>query len=372
MKRAVFIAHTAVRGIATPIRALLAGAVVLLAACAPHPEQYSPGGEATFEVTSQSLSAAPGESVVLQLRAVCPYSTPVPLNAAITGVDITQWAVTGRRALGDPSTSLDPSSGLLWHCDRPGNVPVALHTGFYELTFTARATARPATHAIALTLSQNTANPGTTVFPRQLQITASRFDTNLLLNPTFDEPVVVGGLPDAPANWRGDLAASVAAEAGIVPRSGAMMLHFQATGGVGSTNTVASQQWQIVDVSALRADIDAGRVRADAGAWFNRVVGGASTDRRFDLRLHAYSGLPTQLPASYVNPAGVRLAERVASLDSIGAVWQQASLSLALPPGTTYLLVEINAFEDVRNDDGAVAEFDGHYADDISLVLVRN
>jgi hypothetical protein len=43
----------------------------------------------------------------------------------------------------------------------------------------------------------------------------------------------------------------------------------------------------------------------------------------------------------------------------------------ALPPGTTYLLVEIYAFEDVRND-AVLPEFDGHYADDISLVLVRN
>jgi hypothetical protein len=34
------------------------------------------------------------------------------------------------------------------------------------------------------------------------------------------------------------------------------------------------------------------------------------------------------------------------------------------------VLVEIYAFEDVQNDAAGV-EFDGHYADDISLVLVQ-
>ena len=57
-------------------------------------------------------------------------------------------------------------------------------------------------------------------------------------------------------------------------------------------------------------------------------------------------------------------------LDASAFSWQQVQASLALPPNTTYVLVEIYAFEDQVNDaDGA--EFAGHYADELSLVLVR-
>ena len=110
----------------------------------------------------------------------------------------------------------------------------------------------------------------------------------------------------------------------------------------------ASQQWQIVDVSTLAADIAAGRVRADASAWFNRVVGDSTTDRRFDIRLLAFNVAAADLPAAYV--AGTQLAVQAASIQTVGNVWQQAALNMILPAGTRLLLVEIYAFEDVVND----------------------
>lgn len=204
-------------------------------------------------------------------------------------------------------------------------------------------------------------------------LTVITYGVNLLINPGFESAVLATlGLPTAPGNWQGDRAESIGADQGITPRfPSTQMLKFIATADVPSTNNLTSQRWQIIDVSAYRADIDATRVRADASAWFNRVIGNGFTDRRFDLRLHAFSGSPSQLPVSYVNPAGVRLAELTVSVDTTGNNWQQAVLQLALPAGTTYLLVEIYAYEDVRND-AVLPEFDGHYADDISLMLIRN
>ncbi len=111
-----------------------------------------------------------------------------------------------------------------------------------------------------------------------------------------------------------------------------------------------------------------GGVRADASAWFNRVQVDAATDRRFDLRLLAFDGNPAEVGARYV--AGTWLAQQTVMLDSAAFSWQQVQASLALPPNTSYVLVEIYAFEDQVNDaDGA--EFAGHYADELSLVLVR-
>ena len=114
--------------------------------------------------------------------------------------------------------------------------------------------------------------------------------------------------------------------------------------------------------------IAAGGVRAEAGAWFNRIVAGTTTDRRFDLRVLAFDGEPAEVAARYV--AGTWLAQQTATVDADPFRWQQVQASLVLPPTTTYVLVEIYAFEDVQND-AEGTEFAGHYADDISLVLVR-
>lgn len=192
--------------------------------------------------------------------------------------------------------------------------------------------------------------------------------TNLIANPGFEDQTAAGGLPAAPGFWQGDAHGTVAAENDVVPREGARMLKFVATGGVGSTNTLASQLWQTVDLRDQAALIAAGGVRADASAWFNRVQVDAATDRRFDLRLLAFDGNPAEVGARYV--AGTWLAQQTVMLDSAAFSWQQVQASLALPPNTSYVLVEIYAFEDQVNDaDGA--EFAGHYADELSLVLVR-
>lgn len=191
---------------------------------------------------------------------------------------------------------------------------------------------------------------------------------NLVRNPGFESPVGAGTLPVAAGLWAGDATSLSAGEGGVVPHGGRSMLKFVATGPSASAALLTSQLWQIVDLSEWSAAIARGDVRADASAWFHRVVGTATTDRRFDLRVLAYDGPPAELPVRYA--ANRALALQAAVVDSAGVAWQQASASLLLPPGTRYVLVEIYAYEDVRND--AVApEFDGHYADDVALVLRR-
>lgn len=192
---------------------------------------------------------------------------------------------------------------------------------------------------------------------------------NLLVDPGFEDGVATGPVPSVPGSWRGDLATTVPAENDIAPHGGAAMLKFVATGNVASTNTVASQMWQLVDLREFATAIAAGDVRADASAWFTRVAGGEATDRRFDLRLLAFDGDPGSVAARYAGAAWI--AEQVTSVMPAPGTWQQASVGLTLPPGTTSVLVEVYAYEDVVNDDGEASEFAGHYADDVSLVLTQ-
>ena len=83
-----------------------------------------------------------------------------------------------------------------------------------------------------------------------------------------------------------------------------------------------------------------------------RVAGGEATDRRFDLRLLAFDGDPGTVGARYASAAWI--AEQVASVMPAPGTWQQASVGLTLPAGTTSVLVEVYAYEDVVNDDGRV------------------
>lgn len=190
--------------------------------------------------------------------------------------------------------------------------------------------------------------------------------SNLLLNPGFEQIVAAGGLPSLAGVWQGDATSTVPAENGITPHGGASMLKFVSTAQQASATLVSSQMWQIVDLQAWSTAIDAGGVSVDASAWFNRVTGGPNTDRRFDLRVLAFDTTDAGVPTRY--QANSAMAVQAASVNTTGAAWQQASLSLVLPPQTRVVLVEIYAYEDVLND--AVApEFDGHYADDVMLQL---
>jgi len=195
---------------------------------------------------------------------------------------------------------------------------------------------------------------------------ASAYGHNLLQNPSFDQAVILGTLPQAPGNWRGDLAAVVHAELGIVPHSGATMLKFLATGALPSAVTLTSSLWQVIEVGAFAKAIAAGGVRASAGVWFNRIDAGEDTDRRFDLRVLAFDGNPSDLVTRYATSSW--LAEETAPLVSTAHKWQRVGASLVLPPRTSYLLVEIVASEDMLND-AESPEFAGHYADELSLVL---
>jgi hypothetical protein len=197
------------------------------------------------------------------------------------------------------------------------------------------------------------------------------YDANLLQNPGFETAVAVGGLPTAVGRWQGDSAARWPAGGDFTPRNGASALRFLTSGPAGATAAgVSSQQWQIIDLTPLAADIDAGRVRAEGQAWFYRAPNAETTDDRFDLRLGAFRGVPSEFPLSFAAPSGVRLADEVSSVVASPARWTQAQRAFTIPAGARYIVVEIYAYEN-RVNDATFPEFDGHYADDISLVLRR-
>lgn len=203
-----------------------------------------------------------------------------------------------------------------------------------------------------------------------LQVCAGALATgNLITHPGFELPATVSTRPDTFGSWGGDPTEITGRQNGIDPSQGDRMLHFLYASGYGATSQYeASELAQLVDLSFFADDVTSGNVVAVAEAQVNRVAGDAQTDTAFGILLLAFSGSPEDYqPGSEFELARSDRAYYLSDADV--ATWESTSMALRLPSGTDYLCVIVYAAEDVYND-ASGSEFDGHYADAVSLVLV--
>jgi hypothetical protein len=195
---------------------------------------------------------------------------------------------------------------------------------------------------------------------------------NLLANSGFDVPRNTVGLPDKFRAWGGDWTGIVEypqffVEPGILPIDEGM-LQFGSTSpsqsptdpGVGSTSDIL----QYVDLAPL-ADYD-GELTALLTASFNRVAGDEQTDTEFALVLAAHQGTPENSPGQATS-----MAHEISYIITDGNIetWEQQSVELSIPAGADFLQVTLAAIENVFDDSGYLAEFDGHFADAASLIV---
>ncbi len=209
---------------------------------------------------------------------------------------------------------------------------------------------------------------------------AAPISGNLLDNPSFETLENIcctfngagNLLPTSFADdWRGELASIVTAGS-ITPADGTRMLQFVATGAGPAHTFNSSEVFQIVDVSGFAAQIAGGDVVAQGNFFANRVAGDDQTDTRFLVHVLAMTGAESAFPFNIADGTGVfRLAEAAVNFDTDADVstWQEVSVTLPIPVGTTYLGIRVGAVENVVNDTSA-PEFDGHFADKAFLGLV--
>jgi len=194
---------------------------------------------------------------------------------------------------------------------------------------------------------------------------------NLLGNCGFEVKQVLGIWPTAPGVWGGDMAGAAGAQQGIKPRDGKSMLWFHHCNFRSSGSASGAQVCQVIDLTKVREAVRAGRVRAFASAFFNRVAGNARTDTAFGMSLIAYSGSPRQHFA--LSQRNASIGRQIARLDSDAnpATWEKLAAGIRLPKNTDFLVLQLLAAENVFNDLNGV-EFDGHYADSAFLTLVTD
>lgn len=194
---------------------------------------------------------------------------------------------------------------------------------------------------------------------------------NLLGNAGFEVKRVQGIWPTGPGVWGGDMAEAVAAEQGIKPRRGKNMLQFHHGNFRSSGSAGGAQVCQVIDLSKVKQAVRAGKVRAFASAFFNRVAGNAQTDTAFSVSLIAYAGSPRQHFALSQRKAAIGRVHNGLDSDANLATWEKVAASMRLPKNTDFLVIQIQAAENVFNNLKGV-EFDGHYADTTFVTLVTD
>ena len=193
---------------------------------------------------------------------------------------------------------------------------------------------------------------------------------NLLVNPGFETIVATtGSWPTNVGYWRGDDSAIVTASDGILPLEGSHMLKFIYAASGRPSEFGACEVMQVLDLTAFASFISQGHGVAVASANFNRVHGDSQTDRAFGVELRAYAGDASTFPSQYQNGDELALDYDQISTDGDTSTWEAASIELSLPVTTGFVAVRIWASENVHNDLTGV-EFDGHYADATSLVVI--
>ena len=178
-----------------------------------------------------------------------------------------------------------------------------------------------------------------------------------LVDASFEDPASYHTSGDYGVGyWKGDPATIVQSQDGITPLDGNSMLQFLDIDH-GQLNNI----WQLVDITPYASIIADGQQTAEVTASFNRIAGDATTHWGFQLALYAYDGDPSEFP-------GIPLVTEYTHLnsDSDLGTWESLTTTIPLlPSNTTYLAVGVFATRNIAND----FEFDGHYADAVSLTV---
>jgi hypothetical protein len=201
-----------------------------------------------------------------------------------------------------------------------------------------------------------------------LLLVSSVFGANEVINPGFEtDETTSSGWPNSYGDWSGDLSSITGTSDGITPYEGQQMLKFKGSLDIGASPTHdGSEVFQLIDISSYSDLVASGQAIAKTSAFFNRIAGDAYTDTKFALEISACTGDLSNFNGNY---SFIDTQEVIFFSDSDSQTWEQVTADLLIPANTDYLAINIAAGEDIYND-GTYPEFDGHYADAVSIEIV--
>ena len=201
-------------------------------------------------------------------------------------------------------------------------------------------------------------------------VVTSLCSANLVVNGGFEVYEDTDGPtpPTTYGDWTWDDSEIVSASEGITPFEGNRMLQFRGASPMGASSsantcTVA----QLIDISSFTDLIASGNAIALVSGYFNRVVGDEQTDTLMGVSLRAVTGSPSSFPSMYNDYIAYNSGSILSDSDIL--TWELIEFQLEIPVNTDYLALVISCGENIYND-GIYPEFDGHFADSISVQIV--
>ncbi len=171
---------------------------------------------------------------------------------------------------------------------------------------------------------------------------ASSAWANLLVDAGFEDANIpvgdfgqVVGPPFDAGYWGAENANKTGGENGLSPIEGAQMLHMSKLG------DVQTQAWQAVDLNPFAGYIDSGSAVANFSAWYNTPEGSPGKDGP----AHAIATIQLFDDANgWPNYTAIQTSSL--ELDEDAGTWEQINVSLNVPAGTRWALVEISFVND--------------------------
>jgi len=196
---------------------------------------------------------------------------------------------------------------------------------------------------------------------------------NLLINGSFETVLPINLFqPRDYGYWQGNYSEIVGSQSGITPYEGLYMLNLiYGANGYRTSKWIGCSVSQLINIEQFKESIREDWMFVSATGYFNRVKGDEETDTQFDIWVYAFDGDPKFFPTGW-NLGGSWIVMGADTLysDDDPSTWELSTVNLVLPSSTNYIGITLNAWENIYNDeDPNDVEFDGHYADAISLTI---
>lgn len=199
-----------------------------------------------------------------------------------------------------------------------------------------------------------------------------------LLQESFESgpAPMVTGVPGEAGRWSGDYSEVVGEQQGVKPASGKKMLRFLRADYEGKANAdgYVADLYQLIDLHPYRSEFADGGAVLQFSAGFNAFKFPANEAYGCLISMHALDAETvknrTMSDRQMLNAEALAMtSSNRLMLDRNPATWQRQTAELRLPPNTEYLLIHVAVTHATKSQRRAV--FDGHYLDDVRLVLTR-
>lgn len=184
------------------------------------------------------------------------------------------------------------------------------------------------------------------------------------------------GIPAEPGTWSGDFSQVVVAENGIAPHQGQNMLRFLRADNETSLKSelsYVSEVSQVIDLRALRAELTSEDYMLEVSAMFNAITMPANPSYEFSMKAATFRGDIADAPSLWKDEeTGVSRSACCVNADADTSTWQRVVVPLLVPQDADYIVINCAVVFKGEQKEGSVAEFAGHYVDQVEARLSRS